>query len=113
MANSPRAQAMRLHDAAMAQMDVMYSERQRLSAQLAKLAPPPANQRQAARLRRTVAALTQADDLMMTWMHGVHEPDSTRQPPAQVAAYWQQQMPMLKQIDQQITAALDSARQLR
>lgn len=111
---TPRTQALHLHDAAMARMDALYSERQRLSAQLAKLAPTtPASQRRAARLRRSVAALAQADDQMMTWMHGLQEPDSTRQPPAQVTAYWQQQLPVLQRLDQRITSALDSARVLR
>lgn len=111
---TPRAQALRLHDAAMARMDALYSERRRLSGQLAKLTPTtPASQRRAARLRRTVAALAQADTQMMAWMHELHEPDSTRQPGAQVTAYWQQQLPVLRQVDQRITTALDSARALR
>lgn len=105
---------MRLHDAAMARMDALYSERQRLSGQLARLTPTtPAGQRQTARLRRTVAALAQADSQMMAWMHDLHEPDSTRQPSAQVTAYWQQQLPVLQQVNQRITTALDSARMLR
>lgn len=98
----------------MTRMDALYSERQRLSDQLTKLASiTPASPRRAARLRRAVAALAQADDHMMAWMHELHEPDSTRQPRAQVTAYWRQQLPVLRQVNQHITAALDSARALR
>ncbi|MFD1466802.1 hypothetical protein ACFQ48_01095 [Hymenobacter caeli] len=110
----PRARAMRLHEAAMNRMEALGTERQRLAAALAKLsAATPAGQRRAARLRRTAAALQQADDQMMAWMHDAREPDSTKVSPAQVAAYWQQQLPVLKEIDQRTTAALDSAKALK
>jgi len=105
---------MRLHDVAMARMDELYAERQRLNSQLAKLTSPTlAGQHQAARLRRTVDALALADDKMMAWMHDLHEPDSSQQPRAQVTAYWQQQLPVLRQVNQRIIAALDSARAIR
>ena len=106
----PRAEAMRLHDSAMNQMEALTTEQERLTSALGKL---PAASRLAARLRRTVLALQQADQQMMAWMHQLQEPDSTTQPPAQVAAYWQQQLPTLHRLDQRITAALDSAKALR
>jgi len=109
----PRAQAMRLHDDAMNRMDALATERQRLAGVLAQLPATPAGQRRAARLRRAVATLEAADGQMMDWMHNAHEPDSARHSGAQVAAYWQQQLPVLRQIDQRITTALDSARVLR
>lgn len=110
----PRAQAMRLHDAAMNRMDALAAERQRLAGALAQPgAAAPANPGRAARLRRAVAALEAADGQMMDWMHNSHEPDSASHSGAQVAAYWQQQLPVLRQIDQRTTAALDSARVLR
>lgn len=112
--NSPRAQAMRLHDAAMNSMDALSSERQRLTSRLAQLSPSaPATPAQAARLRRTVAALQQADKQMMDWMHNLQEPDSTSQPRAQVDAFWRQELPGLQQLDQRIKAALDSAKAIR
>jgi hypothetical protein len=105
-----RAEAMRLHDSAMNQMEALTMEQARLTSALRKLptASPPA-----ARLRRTVLALQQADQQMMAWMHQLQEPDSTTQPHAQVEAYWQQQLPTLHRLDQRITAALDSAKALR
>ncbi|TPG72150.1 hypothetical protein EAH73_02600 [Hymenobacter nivis] len=110
----PYAQAMRLHDAAMNRMDALAAERQRLAGALAQLGTAkPANPGRAARLRRTVAALEAADGQMMDWMHNAHAPDSTSHSGAQVAAYWQQQLPVLRKIDQRTTAALDSARALR
>ena len=113
-AAGPRAQALRLHESAMGRLQALGTERQRLAGALAKLnAGTPAGQRQAARLRRATAALQQADDQMMAWMHDTREPDSTKASPAQVAAYWQQQLPVLKGIDQRTAAALDSARALR
>lgn len=112
-AAGPRAQAMQLHEAAMSRLEALGTERQRLAAALARLSAAPAGQRQAARLRRATAALQQADDQMMAWMHDAHEPDSAKVGPAQVAAYWQQQLPILKGIDQRTTAALDSAKALR
>lgn len=112
--NSPRAQAMRLHDAAMGSMDALSSERQRLTSSLAQLSPSaPATQARAARLRRTVTALQQADKQMMDWMHNLQEPDSTSQPRAQVDAFWRQELPGLQQLDQRIKAALDSAKAIR
>lgn len=113
-AGGARAQAMRLHDAAMNRMDALSTERQRLAAALAKLnANTPAARRQAARLRRAVGALQQADDQMMDWMHRLQEPDSARQPRAQIEAYWRQQLPGLQRLDQRTAAALDSAGALR
>ncbi|OGX90328.1 hypothetical protein BEN49_23210 [Hymenobacter coccineus] len=110
----PYAQAMRLHDAAMNRMDALAAERQRLAGALAQLGQAaPTDPRWAARLRRAVSALEAADGQMMNWMHNAHEPDSTSHSGAQVAAYWQQQLPVLRQIDQRTTAALDSARVLR
>jgi hypothetical protein len=50
---------------------------------------------------------------MMDWMHHLQEPDSTSQPQAKIDAYWRQQLPVLRQLDQRTTAALDSARVLR
>jgi hypothetical protein len=112
MANpaSARTEAMRLHDAAMNQMEALTTEQERLTSALAKL---PATSRQAARLRRTGQALHQADQQMMAWMHQLQEPDSATQPRAQVEAYWRQQLPTLHRLDQRITAALDSAKALR
>ena len=110
----PRAQAMRLHDAAMGRMDALVAERERLAAALSRLnAATPAGQRQAVRLKRAVGALQQADGQMLDWMHQLHEPDSTQQPRAQVNAYWQQQLPSLQRLGQRITVALDSAKVLR
>lgn len=106
--SSPRAQAMRLHDAAMNSMDALSSERQRLDGRLAQLSPSALTQ--AARLRRTVGALQQADKQMMDWMHNLQEPDSTSQPKTKVDAFWRQQLPGLQQLDQRIKAALDSAK---
>jgi hypothetical protein len=106
----PRAEAMRLHDRAMDQMEPLTTEQERLASALAKL---PATSQQAGRLRRTIQALHQADEQMMAWMHQLQEPDSATQPPARVAAYWQQQLPTLHRLDQRITAALDSAKALR
>ncbi len=109
----PRAQAMRLHDAAMARMEALSTERQRLAAALVKLnGATPAGQRQATRLRRAVGALQLADDQMMDWMHKAQEPESTKQSRAQLNAYWQQQLPILQRINQRTTAALDSAKAL-
>jgi hypothetical protein len=110
--NSPRAQAMRLHDAAMNQLDALATEQLRLTAALARL-DTTARPHPAARLRRTLAALHQADHQMMAWMHQLHEPDSIRQPRTQVDAYWRQQLPVLEQLDQRTRAALDSAKTLR
>jgi hypothetical protein len=112
--NSPRAQAMRLHDAAMNSMDALNSERQRLTSRLAQISPStPTTPATAARLRRTVAELQQADKQMMDWMHNLQEPDSTSQPRDQVDAFWRQQLPGLQQLDQRIKAALDSAKAIR
>ena len=105
-----RAEAMRLHDAAMNQMEALTTEQERLAGTLAKL---PAASPRAGRLRRTTLALHQADQQMMAWMHQLQEPDSATHPQAQVEAYWRQQLPTLHQLDQRITAALDSARALR
>ncbi len=105
-----RAEAMRLHDAAMNRMEALTTEQERLAGALAKL---PAASLRASRLRRTTLALHQADRQMMTWMHQLQEPDSATHSQAQVAAYWQQQLPTLHQLDRRITAALDSARVLR
>ena len=105
---SLRAQAMRLHDAAMNRLDSLYSERERLTGRLAAASQP-----QAARLRRTIGALQAADQQMMGWMHQLREPDSTRQPRAQLDAFWQQQIPQLRRLDQLAKAALDSAQAVR
>ena len=107
---SARAEAMRLHDAAMNRMEALSIEQERLAGALAKL---PAASARAGRLRRTTLALRQADQQMMAWMHQLQEPDSATQPRARVEAYWQQQLPTLRQLDQHIAAALDSARALR
>ncbi|MGI4885242.1 MAG: hypothetical protein ACRYFR_09815 [Janthinobacterium lividum] len=110
----PRAQAMRLHDAAMNRLDALATERQRLAGALAQLgAATPADLRRSARLRRAVAALEVADGQMMDWMHNAHEPDPAQHSGAQVTAYWQRQLPVLRQIGQRTAAALDSARVLR
>lgn len=114
--NTPRAQAMRLHDAAMNSMDALTGEHQRLTGSLAKLKlspAAPATQARAARMQRTVAALQQADKQMMDWMHNLQEPDSASQPRAQVDAFWRKELPGLQQLDQRIRAALDSAKALR
>jgi hypothetical protein len=108
--NSPRAQAMRLHDAAMNSMDALNSERQRLTGRLIKLGSSDPS---APRLQRTITELQQADKQMMDWMHNLQEPDSTSQPRAQVDAFWRQQLPGLQQLDQRIKAALDSAKAIR
>jgi hypothetical protein len=108
--NRPRAQAMRLHDAAMNSMDALNSEHQRLTGRLIKLGSSDPS---APRLQRTITALQQADKQMMDWMHNLQEPDSTSQPRAQVDAFWRQQLPNLQQLDQRIKAALDSAKAVR
>jgi hypothetical protein len=105
-----RAEAMRLHDAAMNSMEALTTEQERLANALAKL---PAASPQAGRLRRTTLALRQADQQMMAWMHQLQEPDSATQPHARVEAYWRQQLPTLHRLDQRIAAALDSAKALR
>lgn len=107
---SARAEAMRLHDSAMNQMEALTTEQERLARALAKL---PAASPQAGRLRRTTLALHQADQQMMAWMHQLQEPDPATQPRARVEAYWRQQLPTLRRLDQRIAAALDSARALR
>jgi hypothetical protein len=108
--NSPRAQAMRLHDAAMNSMDALASERQRLAGRLTKLGSSDPS---APRLQRAITQLQQSDKQMMDWMHNLHEPDSTSQPRAQVDAFWRQELPGLQQLDQRIKAALDSAKAIR
>lgn len=105
---SLRAQAMRLHDATMNRLDSLDNERERLT----QLSPTVA-QLQAARLRRTIGALHQADQQMMDWMHQLQEPDSTRQSRARLDAFWRQQIPRLRRIDQLAKTALDSAQPLR
>jgi uncharacterized membrane protein YccC len=65
--NRLRAQAMRLHDAAMNSMDALNSEHQRLTGRLIKLGSDPS----APRLQRTITALQQADKQMMDWMHNL------------------------------------------
>lgn len=105
-----RAEAMRLHDAAMNSMEALTTEQERLASALAKL---PAASPRASRLRRTTQALHQADQQMMVWMHQLQEPDSATHSQAQVEAYWRQQLPTLHRLDRRIAAALDSAKALR
>lgn len=63
---SARAEALRLHDAVLNQMDVLATEHQRLTSALKRIA---AATPRAARLRRMVTTLQQADRQMMDWMH--------------------------------------------
>lgn len=106
-----RASVMRHHDTLMSRMDALVLERQRLQRQLPTLdSTSTAGQGQARTIRRRVVALQQADAAMMDWMHRYREPDTTRLSPHQYQDFWADQAQQLSQLDQQMRAALDSAR---
>lgn len=109
-----RASVMRQHDAQMARMDALATERQRLTAALARLDTATASGRAAARrLRRTAAALVAADSAMMAWMHDYREPAPTPPNSHQHDGFWADQSRRLAAVDRRTTAALDSARRIR
>jgi hypothetical protein len=109
-----RASVMQHHDALMGRMDALTTERQRLLQQLPALdSTSAAGRRQVRAIRRHVLALQQADAEMMDWMHRYREPDTTRLSAHQYQDFWADQAQQLSRLEQQMSAALDSARQLR
>jgi hypothetical protein len=109
-----RAAVMQHHDALMARMDGLVQERLRLVGQLKTLDTTQAAQRPAAaRLRRLIKCLSAADAAMMRWMHQYKEPDTVQLTAHQYEDFWATEAQELRDLDRQMSQALDSAQTVR
>ncbi len=84
------------HDSLMAQTAQLYEFKSKLSGYHTEAAAP------------YIHGLLAADAAMMSWMHQYKAPDSTAAPAARLAYYAEQQR-ILRQVQQQYRATLDSA----
>ncbi|NML64016.1 hypothetical protein HHL22_02245 [Hymenobacter sp. RP-2-7] len=99
---TPEAQAKAAQDSLMAHHDRLMGQADRLIALAARLQASPTPP------RPLLARMQAADNAMMSWMHQYSPPDSAA-PAPQRLTYLQTQQRQLAGIEQQLTAALDSA----
>ncbi len=97
------------HDSAMAQMGDIYKLRRNLRTLRDTLEAQQADTARLHMLERQLEGLSQADKVMMDWMHNYHAPDSLK--PQEAMTYLQQELQKIKRVQIVMDSTLKAAQQ--